>query len=92
MVFSRKKFDEFRSDVEAALEDVGEKYGVSIEAGSISYNDIEFKMGLKMGAQTFMSRAVGKTAREAFDAAVAEAQYGYGHRGYIWLMMCCRLG
>ena len=48
MVFSRKKFDEFRSDVEAVLEDVGEKYGVSIEAGSISYNDIEFKMGLKM--------------------------------------------
>jgi hypothetical protein len=35
-----------------------------------------------MGAQTFMSRAVGKTAREAFDAAVAEAQYDYGHRGY----------
>lgn len=35
-----------------------------------------------MGAETFMSRAVGKTAREAFDAAVGEAQYDYGHRGY----------
>lgn len=44
-----------------------------------------------MGAETFMSRAVGKTAREAFDAAVGEVQYEYGHRGYIWLMMYCRL-
>jgi len=44
-----------------------------------------------MRAQTFMSRAADKTVREAFDAAVAEAQYGYGHRGYIWLMMHCRL-
>lgn len=35
-----------------------------------------------MGADMFMVRQEGKTAREAFDAAVADAQYWYGHGGY----------
>jgi hypothetical protein len=35
-----------------------------------------------MGAEQFTVTARGATAREAFDAAVAEAQYDYGHAGY----------
>jgi hypothetical protein len=35
-----------------------------------------------MGAQTFSQIASGKTAKEAFDNAVKEAQYDYGHAGY----------
>lgn len=35
-----------------------------------------------MGAQQFTARAKGKTAKEAFSAAVAQAQYDYGHAGY----------
>ena len=35
-----------------------------------------------MGAEQFDHAAEGKTAREAFDKAVAEACYSYGHSGY----------
>lgn len=35
-----------------------------------------------MGAETFRVRANGKTAKEAFTAAVEQAHYEYGHRGY----------
>lgn len=35
-----------------------------------------------MGANTFSLTAKGKTAREAFEAAVAQAQYENGHGGY----------
>ncbi len=35
-----------------------------------------------MGAQTFMTAARGKTAREAFQNAVDAAQYERGHGGY----------
>ena len=35
-----------------------------------------------MGATTFAVIAKGKTIREAFDSAVAEARYEYGHGGY----------
>jgi hypothetical protein len=35
-----------------------------------------------MGAETFTTRAKGKTAKEAFNAAREEAQYEYGHGGY----------
>jgi hypothetical protein len=35
-----------------------------------------------MGACDFTKRAKGKTADEAFDAAVREAQYEHGHGGY----------
>lgn len=35
-----------------------------------------------MGADQFVTKAKGATAKEAFDAAVAEAQYERGHRGY----------
>lgn len=35
-----------------------------------------------MGAETFFQTASGKTAREAFDNAVREALYNYGHAGY----------
>lgn len=35
-----------------------------------------------MGAETFTHRAVGMNAKDAFRAAVAEAKYDYGHRGY----------
>ncbi len=35
-----------------------------------------------MGAEVFSSTARGKTATEAFNAAVDEAHYEYGHRGY----------
>ena len=37
---------------------------------------------MKMGANTFFTRAKGNTAKDAFNAAVKEAQYEYGHRGY----------
>lgn len=35
-----------------------------------------------MGANSFMVRAQGKTAKEAFDAAVQEAKHEHGHGGY----------
>lgn len=35
-----------------------------------------------MGATTFFDRAYGRTAQEAFDNAVRQARYEYGHRGY----------
>lgn len=35
-----------------------------------------------MGAEYFETRAVGKTAREAFKAARDEAFYDHGHSGY----------
>jgi hypothetical protein len=36
----------------------------------------------KMGAQIFSTQAPGKTAQEAFNNAVREAQHEYGHSGY----------
>lgn len=35
-----------------------------------------------MGADTFQTKAKGKTAEAAFRAAIADAHYEYGHRGY----------
>lgn len=35
-----------------------------------------------MGAEVFTTYAKGTTAKEAFDAAVEQAQYDYGHAGY----------
>jgi hypothetical protein len=35
-----------------------------------------------MGAAIFFTRAKGKTARAAFDAAVSAAEYDHGHSGY----------
>ena len=35
-----------------------------------------------MGAETFTDYAEGKTADEAFHAAVEDAAYDYGHAGY----------
>lgn len=35
-----------------------------------------------MGANTFIVTSSGKTAREAFQAATAQARHEYGHRGY----------
>jgi hypothetical protein len=35
-----------------------------------------------MGAHTFITRASGKTVAEAFNKAVEDAQYQYGHAGY----------
>lgn len=35
-----------------------------------------------MGAATFVTRAKGKTATEAFHNAVSQAQYDHGHAGY----------
>lgn len=35
-----------------------------------------------MGANTFMMVAEGKTAKQAFEAAVADAKHDYGHAGY----------
>lgn len=35
-----------------------------------------------MGAETFTVKSNGKTAKEAFNNAVEEAQYDYGHAGY----------
>lgn len=35
-----------------------------------------------MGATNFMAFGKGKTAREAFDALVAEAEYEHGHDPY----------
>lgn len=35
-----------------------------------------------MGAETFSHIASGATAREAFEAAVRQAQYDHGHSGY----------
>jgi len=35
-----------------------------------------------MGAEEFEHAARGKTMSDAFDSAVREAQYNYGHSGY----------
>jgi len=35
-----------------------------------------------MGADTFITTARGSDARDAFNAAVQEAQYDHGHAGY----------
>ena len=35
-----------------------------------------------MGAQQFTQEAKGKTAKEAFDSAVAAAAWDHGHAGY----------
>jgi hypothetical protein len=35
-----------------------------------------------MGAEFFTHKSNGKTAQEAFEAAVKKAQYDHGHRGY----------
>jgi len=35
-----------------------------------------------MGAESFVEHARGKTAEAAFEAAVQEALYDYGHAGY----------
>lgn len=35
-----------------------------------------------MGGTTFSTRAKGQSAKAAFDAAVRDAQYEHGHRGY----------
>lgn len=35
-----------------------------------------------MGAETFTSAAKGTDLREAFSAAIEQAQYDYGHAGY----------
>ena len=35
-----------------------------------------------MGSEVFQTKAKGKTAGEAFRAAVEAALYEYGHRGY----------
>jgi hypothetical protein len=35
-----------------------------------------------MGGTAFTTRAKGKSAREAFDAAVSHAQFMHGHGGY----------
>jgi hypothetical protein len=35
-----------------------------------------------MGAESFEHQAFGKDAKEAFDNAVEEALYDYGHSGY----------
>lgn len=35
-----------------------------------------------MGASTFFDRVKGRTAKEAFQKAVEEALYYYGHEGY----------
>lgn len=35
-----------------------------------------------MGACTFYTESTGRNAKEAFDSAVQEAQYEYGHGGY----------
>lgn len=39
-----------------------------------------------MGAQEFIQKSKGKTAREAFDNAVQQAQYDFGHAGYTGSM------
>jgi hypothetical protein len=36
----------------------------------------------KMGAQVFMTKAVGGSAKEAFNEAIEEAYYNHGHAGY----------
>jgi len=35
-----------------------------------------------MGAEQFIQEGKGSTAKEAFNAALEEARYEYGHRGY----------
>lgn len=47
MKFNRKEFEAFRNDVEEALKQVSEKYGIEIECGKISYTDFDFNMQLK---------------------------------------------
>lgn len=41
-MLSNKEFKQFRADVDAALASVGEKYGVDIKCGNISYGSNHF--------------------------------------------------
>lgn len=40
-------FNDFRHDVDATLKILGEKYGLNIKSGNISYNDKSFSMKLE---------------------------------------------
>ena len=48
MVFNKKGFEVFRTDVQAALKEVAEKHGVTIDPGKITYSDFDFTMQLKV--------------------------------------------
>lgn len=48
MNFTSKEFNEFRKDLIEATKELSEKYKVTIQAGSISYNDLSFDLKLKV--------------------------------------------
>lgn len=43
------KFTQIRKDLDAALEAVCEKHGLTVKQGSITYNELGFKMALTFG-------------------------------------------
>ena len=52
MEFNKKGFDLFREDVQKALKAVGEKHGVEIVCGKISYSAYDFEMKLQVTKNT----------------------------------------
>lgn len=48
MEFTKKEFNKFRADVEAALKELGKKYEVAIESGNISYSEEEGTFSIKL--------------------------------------------
>ena len=47
MQFNSKDFTNFRNDVNEALEEIANKYGVNITTGKIKYSEFDFTMELK---------------------------------------------
>lgn len=44
MEFNKRGFNAFKEDVNAALQEVAKKHGVTIELGKILYEDVNFEM------------------------------------------------
>lgn len=52
MEFNTKNFNAFRTDVQAALQDVEEKYNIKISCNNIKYDNISFTMQMSATRNT----------------------------------------
>ena len=46
-MFGKQEFNMFRQDVEQALQEVGQRYGIEIKAGHITYGETKFTLKLE---------------------------------------------
>lgn len=52
-MFSKKQFENFRSDVEVALKGLEQKYNVEIKGGKIRYDEVQFTLELDVRKKAF---------------------------------------